>query len=122
MRLAKLERTCIACPSQWDGILEDGREVYIRYRYGQLRVNIGNPTLIEPVFNNELLVDKQLGDDLDGVMETGEMLEETGFEYEGNVVDVDEDLFEMDKQNEMYFNSDHGQWLEDLAKRIDYGY
>lgn len=29
-----LERTCFACPSQWEGSLSDGRMFYIRYRHG----------------------------------------------------------------------------------------
>ena len=27
-------RTCIACPSQWDIYVEDGRQLYARYRHG----------------------------------------------------------------------------------------
>ena len=39
-KIAKLIQTCAACPSQWEGHLDDGRMVYIRYRHGTLRANI----------------------------------------------------------------------------------
>lgn len=32
-----LERYGSACPTQWDARTEDGRELYIRYRWGRLR-------------------------------------------------------------------------------------
>lgn len=33
-KVVALKKTCIACPSQWEGILKDGRVVYARYRHG----------------------------------------------------------------------------------------
>lgn len=33
-----LTQTCGACPSQWEGELEDGRMLYIRYRWGYLSI------------------------------------------------------------------------------------
>jgi hypothetical protein len=38
-----LEKTCDACPAQWEGITEDNRKIYIRYRWGCLSVSIGMP-------------------------------------------------------------------------------
>jgi hypothetical protein len=40
--LVALTKTCTACPSQWEGILEDGRAVYARYHHGELSVGIGD--------------------------------------------------------------------------------
>lgn len=40
MKVIKLTKTCEACPSQWEGTLEDGRMIYIRYRWGYLSVRI----------------------------------------------------------------------------------
>ena len=34
--------TCSACPSQWEGKTLTGDHVYIRYRWGQLTVGIGD--------------------------------------------------------------------------------
>lgn len=39
----KLKQTCSACPSQWEGETADRRPVYIRYRFGYLSVQIGDP-------------------------------------------------------------------------------
>ena len=36
-----LVRTCTACPSQWEGKTVDNRPVYIRYRWDNLTVRIG---------------------------------------------------------------------------------
>jgi hypothetical protein len=40
--LVSLSRTCCACPSQWEGETDDGREIYIRYRHGSLSWGIGD--------------------------------------------------------------------------------
>ena len=36
-----LKKTCLACPSQWEGTVDDGRAVYARFRHGHLSVGIG---------------------------------------------------------------------------------
>lgn len=41
-RVVALKKTCIACPSQWEGVLEDGRVIYARYRWGELSVGVGD--------------------------------------------------------------------------------
>jgi len=41
MKIVELVRTCIACPSQWDAKLDDGRPVYIRFRNNWCSVRIG---------------------------------------------------------------------------------
>lgn len=41
MKLLRLKKTCEACPSQWEGELEDGRFIYIRFRWGNLGFGIG---------------------------------------------------------------------------------
>ena len=69
-RLKTLEMTCGACPSQWDGETENGAYVYIRYRYGLLRVDMDQQTVFEAT----------VGDSLGGVMGTDEMLRITGLE------------------------------------------
>ncbi len=43
MKLIELTQTSSRCPAQWDGRLEDGRPVYIRFRGGVLSVEIGQP-------------------------------------------------------------------------------
>lgn len=72
MRIPQLVRvieTCSACPSQWDAWDADGVYYYIRYRFGQLTVRIGDAGS-EPIYS------ETLGDRYDGVMDTVTMLAE----------------------------------------------
>ena len=40
IKVVELKRTCWACPSQWEGKTDAGNDVYIRYRWGYLRVDL----------------------------------------------------------------------------------
>lgn len=40
-RVKKIESTCYACPSQWEGTTESGKSIFVHYRNGLLRVEIG---------------------------------------------------------------------------------
>lgn len=70
LQLASLEMTCSACPSQWEGKLDDGREVYIRYRCGRLRVYVApiGTSIFDVLALENLIHEEHVGDDLDGVM------------------------------------------------------
>lgn len=72
-------KTCSACPSQWDITLDDGRFLYVRYRWGEFTVRHfpEGPQWykMDNVPNGELLVCKEAGDGLDGYMEDDEMLD-----------------------------------------------
>ncbi len=69
-KVVELEQTCWACPSQWEGKLDDGRMIYIRYRSGLLSVDVSP----EPTNNLDGLTDwdrvffKRIGDMLDGLI------------------------------------------------------
>ena len=39
--VVRLTQTCLAVPSQWEGELDDGHSLYVRYRHGLLRVGVG---------------------------------------------------------------------------------
>jgi hypothetical protein len=39
-KVKSFSRTCVACPSQWEGELEDGSYFYIRYRNDNFRLDI----------------------------------------------------------------------------------
>lgn len=41
-KVVDLERKTWACPTQWEGTLEDGRVLYARCRHGQLSVGLGD--------------------------------------------------------------------------------
>ena len=64
-RVVTLTQTCGACPSQWEGTTDDGRYVYIRYRWGLLTAGIGD-SIDEAVADYRL--SKQCGDELDGAI------------------------------------------------------
>lgn len=69
LKLASLTQTCGSCPSQWDGVLEDGTPVYIRYRWGFLRVDL-NPW----TENEREIFGQQIGDEFDGYIGERAML------------------------------------------------
>ena len=74
--LTELTQTCLACPSQWDAKTEDGKNIYIRYRWSILSIyeEPGAPlgkqdrAAWHPIFK------KIVGSGLDGVMDTTELL------------------------------------------------
>jgi hypothetical protein len=39
-KITELRQTCLMSPSQWEGKLETGQVIYIRYRWGRLTINI----------------------------------------------------------------------------------
>ncbi len=71
LKVAKLEMTCGAFPSQWEGELVDGRAIYIRYRWGELVIAIAQ-TYQEALdvfcgFSNDgMIFSKASGGDFDG--------------------------------------------------------
>ncbi len=71
-RIKTLDQTYEGCPSQWEGTMENGDSIYIRYRWGGLSVDI----------NGENIFNKSVGDTLDGFIELDKVLELTGLEME----------------------------------------
>ncbi len=73
--VTSLKKTCTACPSQWEGTLDDGRVLYARYRWGELSVGLGER--IEDAVDNgrseEALFCEHVGDGLDGFMSFEEL-------------------------------------------------
>lgn len=65
-----LVKTSEACPSQWEGHFDDGSYLYVRYRWGALRVEK----------DGNVIFHEHIGDDFDGYMDTEDMLEYTGLE------------------------------------------
>jgi hypothetical protein len=74
-KLTALKKTSIACPSQWEGGLEDGRAIYIRYRHGHLSVGVGDD-IDEAVRNgksDQTFFADDMNDALDGFMDFEEL-------------------------------------------------
>jgi hypothetical protein len=69
IKIVKAVSTCGACPSQWDAWTDDGKYVYIRYRWGHL--SISYEVLGEPI------LEKNIGDEYGGVMSFEELVEHT---------------------------------------------
>ena len=72
-KVLEYKETCGACPSQWKGKLEDGKFIYIRYRWSTLEVGIGKD-MAEAVRSREVF-ERTPGDGLLGVMEDVTMRE-----------------------------------------------
>lgn len=70
-----LTKTCLACPSQWDGVLEDGRAIYARYRHGALSVGIGDDPeeAVGNSWTERALYADYVGDGFDGFMDFEEL-------------------------------------------------
>jgi len=74
-KIISLEQTCYACPSQWDAVTSDDRRVYIRFRWGLLTVEIGEPG--DTAFPDHEILEKVHSDGMDGFMTEATMKELT---------------------------------------------
>jgi len=70
-------RTCMACPSQWEGKLDDGRMFYMRYRHSHFSFEVSlKPTDdVYDAIDGELVVHVTTDEDDGGWMTDGEALE-----------------------------------------------
>jgi hypothetical protein len=78
MKVISLIQTCSACPSQWEGKLEDGRMIYIRYRWGGLAIQISSqPTddVYDAVAGDYLFKKYYHGGGLDGYITLPEVVD-----------------------------------------------
>jgi hypothetical protein len=75
IKVVALTRTSIACPSQWEGTLEDGRTIYARYRHGELSLGVGDDITqaVRNGMSDQSLFADCLGDGLDGFMDFEEL-------------------------------------------------
>lgn len=62
--------TCPWVPAQWEGYTADKRPMYVRYRWGQLSIRLGpvGGTILDAVRSKSEIVNRSIGDPLDGVM------------------------------------------------------
>ena len=87
-KIKKITKTCGGYPSQWEGKLENGKMIYIRYRWGLLDVRISKkPTddILEAV-KGKSIYKKYIGGPYDGVIEDEQLFpllkKEIGMIYE----------------------------------------
>jgi len=85
MKVKTIIKTCGACPSQWEGHLEDGRMFYARYRWGALGISLSEyPTDDVFIAMDNNIYNEQLSDGLDGVLDEDELkteMEKLGFKF-----------------------------------------
>lgn len=103
MQVKTLVKTCVACPAQWEGHIEDGRMFYVRYRWGIFSVSISDsPTEdVSDAVNAKVFHTEQIGDHVDGHITESDMkgiLEDCGFCFEQ--INPKQNLFTTLTQNE----------------------
>lgn len=79
-RVVQLTKTCGACPTQWEGKLEDGRMIYFRYRSGRCTLDVSeSPTndIDDAVMGFEVHNHKA-ADEWDGCMSDSEVMDIIG--------------------------------------------
>lgn len=78
MIVSNIVQTCSACPSQWEGKLQDGRMFYARYRWGTLTIEVSRePTddiEIAMIPDGILFYTEKLGDAYDGILEQNKLI------------------------------------------------
>lgn len=70
LTVVKIKQTCSACPSQWEGRLDDGRYIYVRYRWGGLGVGVG--ASLEDAVKDDFFYEC-IGDGMDGFLTYDEL-------------------------------------------------
>lgn len=65
--IERLDLTCGACPTQYEGVTNDGNTVYIRYRWGELTVQVGRD-LDDALDRDPVFQWQHPTNDMDGVM------------------------------------------------------
>jgi len=75
MKVTEIYRTCIACPEQYEGLLDTGDEFYVRCRGGHASIRVGKR---ETIFDSEDTIKAELewpDDYYKGVFEGQELFE-----------------------------------------------
>ena len=120
LEITKINRTCYACPSQWDATTKDDRQVYIRYRWGNLSVNVSKPKAKGEfaALDGDCVFCNQVGDGYDGMMEYADLkniLESAGVAKLPETSEGEEDAT-YDKASELFAKAS-----ESLNKMIEDG-
>lgn len=73
--VSSYQKTSPACPAQWQAATDDGRTIYVRYRWGTLTVQIGDS--LDDALDQEPIITCESGDGMDGWMVYDRMVELT---------------------------------------------
>lgn len=63
IKISKIDHCGGQCPWQLFGWTSDDREVYVKYRWGKLRIKVGTPRLED---GEEAVFSEKIGEDGDG--------------------------------------------------------
>ena len=78
IRVVRIESIGGACPFQCEGVTDDGREVYVRYRGGWFRAYVaGRPGGDALDDDARLLISESIGHPLDGSLDPQQMVDLT---------------------------------------------
>lgn len=75
IRVVSYEKTSPACPAQWEGVTDDGRTVYVRYRGGFFTAQVGSS--LREALDADPLLTWESDDEWDGWMTYDRMVELT---------------------------------------------
>lgn len=103
MILSQINRTCFACPSQWDALDSEGNYVYMRYRYGKMKVYQGiGPDDSQKLSQMTIFAD--IDNDSDG--ELGGFISLKEFAEKCNITVSEQDILDDEKYVSyfMYYN------------------
>lgn len=75
--ISRIERTCYACPAQWDAWTDEGDYVYIRYRWGWLSVEISGDEREWEEDKHTILLEGEFGHQMSGFMSYDELRDVT---------------------------------------------
>lgn len=90
MEVKNLVQTCSACPSQWNFKTFNDHNVYVRYRYGCLKIYISEKPNGNPL-NGHLIHNSQLGDEFDGCLDW-EVVSRIVHVYPDSIKEISEDF------------------------------
>lgn len=79
IKVVSVRRTCLACPSQFEGTTDKGEYVYARYRGGRMRVDVAPDERAWSIagHNTYTVYQESFGDPLDGYITFEELKEHT---------------------------------------------
>jgi hypothetical protein len=85
MKVNSVRRTCDGYPTQWDGELDDGRTIYVRYRWGILAVRVSeeaHPVDQYAAVHGREIIALKLGEEMGGTLEFSELRQHTAHAIE----------------------------------------
>lgn len=83
-RIISLKQTCDIFPSQWEGVLENGQQIYCRYRTGEFSVLIEPTKDVENYEVDHCSERDTIEEDRMSFAELKEILQELGITFKPN--------------------------------------